>query len=133
MEMRIATWSDVESVLARLSDQHKAEYAKIGYPSETFKLKMLAFMMKGDTQALWFDGKPQAVVSIADNTTWLACSKEFFETMAPTRFARKFMRDAVKRHGDIYSAIGSEHPQAAKWMKVVGFEKVDGNIFLYRA
>lgn len=132
MEVRIAKWADVESVLARLSDQHRREYEKTGYPNPAFMRRMAAFMATGDTKMLWFDDKPQAILSICYNVTWLACTKEFFEKgLASTRAARRYMKDAVKRHGPIKSYVGSDHPQTAKWMKAIGFEQVDGNIFLY--
>jgi len=126
MEVRIAIWDDVESVLDRLSDQHRAEYAKAGFPGEGFMTAMAHFMTFADTRCLWFDGKPQAVLAISEDTevpiTWLACTKEFFENgLAATRAARRYMQGAVTRHGTVVSYVASEHPKAIKWMKTIGF------------
>lgn len=138
MDIRIAKWADVESVLDRLSDQHRAEYAKLGYPRPEFMARMAAYMAQADTKVLWFDDKPQAVLAIKLGdplpTTWLAVTKEFFENgTASTRAARRYMQDAAMRHGTILSIIGSGHPQAAKWMKVIGFKQIHENMFLFEA
>lgn len=131
MEIREPTWADIESVMERLSEQHQAEYRKGGWPDKRFMASMAEFMTNGDTKALYFDGKPQAVLSIRNTVqfgpiTWLACTKEFFDAgMAPTRAARRYMQEAVKRHRRIMSFVGSEHPCAAKWMKVIGFKLLE--------
>jgi hypothetical protein len=139
MDVREPTWADVESVLDRLSEQHQAEYRKLGWPDERFFASMAAFMAQGDTKALYFDGAPQAVLSIKNTAigpvTWLACTKEFFaKGVAPTRAARRYMQDAVKRHRQVLSIVGSDHPQAAKWMKVIGFTLVKdlGDMKIFR-
>lgn len=87
-------------------------------------------MMGGDTQALWFDNMPQAILSI-NNTlehgpvTWLAVTKEFFEAgLSSLRAARIYMQGAVKRHGEITSFVGSEHPDVVRWMTLIGFKHV---------
>jgi len=136
MEARVATWTDVESVLDRLSEQHRVEYEALGWPSEEFLARMARYMAEADTKCLWFDGKPQAVLAIKPGaplpTTWLAVTKEFYgKGMGPTRFARRYMQQAVQRHGPILSVIGSGHPQAAKWMKVLGYQQIGENIFLF--
>lgn len=140
MDVREPTWADVESVLDRLSEQHQSEYRRLGWPDERFLASMAAFMAGGDTKALYFDGAPQAVLSIKNTdigpVTWLACTKEFFaKGMAPTRAARRYMQEAVQRHRQVFSIVGSDHPQAAKWMQVIGFDLVedrgDVKVFLY--
>lgn len=141
MEIKEPTWADIDSIMERLSDQHRAEYSNVGWPGERFMAMMAQFMTEGDTKALYFDGKPQAVLGIRNTVqygpiTWLACTKQFFEAGAgPTRACRRYMKEAVKRHRRIMSFVGSDHPCAAKWMKVIGFELVeerpDVKIFQY--
>ncbi len=127
MEMRVADWSDIESVLSRLSDQHRVEYEHMGYPGSGFMTKLVRFLAKGETQALWFDGQPQAFISIApDNglvTTWLGLTGECFaKGIGPIRIGRKYMQDAVQRHGAIVSLLTSPHPKIVQWMRLLGAE-----------
>jgi hypothetical protein len=126
MEMRPAIWRDIESVVARLSDQHRTEYEKLGYPGQDFWLRLRAFVGRGETSCLWFDDLPQAFISIARDddglpVTWLCVTKATFERGAdPIRIGRRFMADAVARHGPIVSYLTSEHPQIVRWMKLFG-------------
>ncbi|MBE0561850.1 MAG: hypothetical protein IH622_13690 [Ochrobactrum anthropi] len=140
--MHVATpmYDDIESVLARLSDQHRGEFSKVGFPSQDFTNRLLQFLWSGDTKALYFNGKPQAILSIkADPSlgpiTWLLCTTEYFENGLPAlRASRKYMQNAVKRHGPIHSFVGSDHPAAAKWMRALGFTFIAdvGNTKLFR-
>lgn len=141
-DFRVATWADVESVLDRLSDQHRAEYAKLGVPDDILKMRMIHFMMGGETKALWFDGLPQAILAISPTpehgpVTWLAVTREYFEKGLPAlRAAKVYMKEAVKRHGTITSFIGSEHPDVTRWLTLIGFELVGEKpglkVFRYR-
>lgn len=136
MEARpVVAWSDVENVLDRLSDQHREEYAKAGWPSTEFMARMARFMSLARTECLWFDDAPQAVLAIKRGDplpcTWLAVTREFFQRPAATKFARRYMADAVRTFGPILSVVGSGHPDAAKWMRVLGAKQIDKNIFLF--
>lgn len=133
-----AGWRDIESILDRLSDQHREEYEALGYPSEQFLASMAEYMAKADTKILEFDGKPQAVLAIQPGdpipTTWLAVTKEFFDKgIATTRIARRYMQEAAKRHGPILSVSNARHPMMAKWMRAIGYEQINEKVFLFRA
>lgn len=128
MEWRVATWADVESVLDRLSDQHRAEFETLGFPGETFNLRLLHFLLAGEGHCLWFDDRPQAFLAIAEQsgivTTWLGVTKEAFAKGAgPIKAGRQKLRDAADRLGPITSFITSAHPKVDQWMKLFGFER----------
>lgn len=130
MEWRVAMWSDIESVLDRLSDQHRAEFAPLGFPGDIFGLRLLKFMMVGECHCLWFDDKPQAFLAIAPQgdvvTTWLGVTKEAFDKgPAPIKAGRKKLREAADRLGPITSFITSQHPKVDQWMKLFGFKRVN--------
>ncbi|MER9685912.1 hypothetical protein [Mesorhizobium sp. M0139] len=134
MDLRVAMWADIESILDRISDQHRAEYEKIGFPSEGFNLRLLHFMMAGDTHCIWFDGKPQCFMSVAPVgdvvTTWVGVTKECFDKgIGPLRLGRRHMADAVRRRGKITSYVASEHPKVAQWMKLLGARQIDATVF----
>lgn len=130
MEMRVATWDPVRSVLDRLSDQHRAEYAKIGFPSAAFDMRLIGFMLRGETHCLWFDGQPQAFIAVAPTngvvTTWLGLTKTCFDAgIGPIRIGRKHMRAMAHKYGPITSFVASGHPKVRKWMEVLGFEQIE--------
>lgn len=122
MDVRPARWEDVESILDRLCDQHREEYGN----RPNIKTELVKFCAHAEANCLWFDGKPQAMLAIANvppvgPVTWLACSKEYFEKGLPAILhARRYMRDAVRRHGPIWSNVGSTHPDAQRWMEMIG-------------
>ena len=142
MEIRPATWEDIESVIDRLSDQNRAEYEYAG-GVEGFKGAMFRFMVAGETNVLCFDGKPQAVLSIKREpeigpVTWLIVTKELFEKgIAGMRVGRQYMRDAVARYGEITSFVSSKHPDVDRWMAFFGAKLVGTQgptkIFLFEA
>jgi hypothetical protein len=126
MEWRVAMWADVESVLGRLSDQHRVEFEPLGYPDEPFKLRLLHFLTAGECHCLWFDGQPQAFLAIAEQngvvTTWLGVTKEAFDRGAgPVKAGRAKLREVADRLGPITSFITSTHPKVGQWMKLFGF------------
>lgn len=128
MEWRIATWTDVESVLARLSEQHRVEFGKLGFPGPTFDLRLINFMLHGDAHCLWFDERPQAFLAIAKQngivTTWLGVTGEAFDKGAgPIKAGRKKLREAADRLGPITSFITSDHPKVDQWMRLFGFRR----------
>lgn len=130
MDFRPATWSDVESVLARISDANRIEYERIGFPDPTFYLRLIGFMMAGETQCLWFDDKPHAFLAIAQqnglNTTWLGVTEECLRRGAgPIKAARKYLRATADRVGPITSFLTSTHPRIGKWMALLGFEMIE--------
>lgn len=125
-EVRRALWSDVQSVAERLSDQNKTEYERVGGFNEVAQMKLLHFMMRGTSDTFWHDGKPQMVIAIADSMTWFIATKEFFAGgMAAVRAARRYMQAARLRHGPIVSVVTSQHPQAQRWMEVLGAKLVE--------
>jgi hypothetical protein len=140
--MRVATppYEDIESVINRLSEQHRGEFSKVGFPSQDFTNRLLQFLWSGDTKALYFNGNPQAILSIKVDPslgpiTWLLCTTEYFENGLPAlRASRRYMQDAVIRHGVIHSFVGSGHPAASKWMRALGFKFIAdvGNTKLFR-
>jgi len=139
MKIRPGQLTDIDDILARLSDQHRAEFAKVGFPGDLFQLRMMRFLAAGDTAVLEFDGAPQALLSIGPggNGTWLMVTREFFDKgLASIRAARRHMTEKAQTYGTIVAYVGSEHPQAIRWMEAIGFTyvgAVDGlKIFLYR-
>lgn len=138
MDLRVALWADIESILDRISDQHRAEYEKIGFPSDGFYLRLLHFMMAGETHCLWFDDKPQFFVAISPQgdllTTWVGFTKECFERgIGPLRLGRQHMADATKRLGKITSFVGSEHPKVGQWMKLAGAKQIGDKVYVFGA
>lgn len=137
MEVRPARWEDVEDILSRLSDQHREEYGN----RPGVKQEIAAFGAQAEVNCLWFDGKPQAMLAIrtfsaVGPVTWLACTKEYFEKGLPAiRQARRYMQAAVKRHGPIWSMVGSKHPDAQRWLELIGarlsHEIEDRKVFLF--
>lgn len=128
MEMRVATWADVESVLDRLCDANREEYARVGFPSEVFNLRLLRFMLDADTHCLWFDDRPQAFIAISKGkpTTWLGLTAECMNRGAgPIKIGRAHMRQMVERVGPIHSLITSPHQRIVKWMHLLGAELVE--------
>lgn len=141
MEMRVATWADVESVLARISDANRAEYEKIGFPGETFNLRLVRFMMAGEAHCLWFDGQPQAFIAVAETagvtTTWLGATQACFDAgIGPIRVGRKHMRAVADRRGPVTSFVTAGHPRIVKWMRLLGFDQIGemhgAKVFRYR-
>lgn len=135
---RARGWQDIQSILDRLSEQSRAEYESAGYPGEQFMASLAEFLAQGEVTVLEFDGEPQAFIAIKVEeplpVTWFAATKEFYDkALATTRVARRFLKDAARRYGAIATVTGSTHPQAGKWLRVLGYEHVEGNIFLIRA
>lgn len=139
MNLRKASgWEDIQSILDRLSEQSRAEYESVGYPSEQFLAAMANFMAESEVTILEFDGQPQAVIAIRKEdryaVTWFAATEDFYKRgHATTRVARRFMKDAAKRYGVIVTATGSKHPRAGKWLRLLGYKHAYGNIFLIQA
>lgn len=136
MDLRVAMWADIESILDRISDQHRAEYERIGFPGEAFNLRLLHFMMAGDTHCIWFDGKPQCFMAVAPQggvvTTWVGVTKECFDKgIGPLRLGRKHMADAAAKFGPITSFVNSGHPKVSQWMKLLGAKHVGENVFSF--
>jgi hypothetical protein len=134
IDFRPATWSDVESVLARISDANRVEYERIRVPvplrSTSSGLDPRTIMMAGETQCLWFDDKPHAFISVAQqgglNTTWLGVTDECLRRGAgPIKAARKYLRATADRVGPITSFLTSMHPRIVKWMALMGFEMIE--------
>jgi len=140
--MHLATpmWADIESVWKRMSDQNRAEIAKLGRSDKEVKERMCAFMSLGDTTCLFFDGKPQAVFSISHTffgkTTWLLASKAYFEKgPRAVIFSRNYLRDMSEKHGMFRTITASEHPGVTRWMELLGYkleeQRGDVKIFLF--
>lgn len=130
MDLRPATWADVESVLARLSEANRVEYSAIGFPGQTFNLRLLKFLMAGETRCIWFDDQPQAFIAIAPQnnvlTTWVGVTDACLQRgHRPIRLARDHLRDTVARQGPITSFLTSSHPNIRKWMELLGFALVE--------
>ena len=139
MQLRPAMSRDVTSILDRLSEQHRAEYAKVGYPGAAFDNRLARFLSNGDSTVLEFDGAPQALLSIGPggNGTWLMATREYFDKgLGSIRASRGHMAAKARQYGTIVAYVGSDHPQTTKWMKAIGFAYVgdawDMKIFLYR-
>jgi len=131
-------WSDVESIMARLSDQHRDEYSRLGFPSYEFNNRMAEFLANSEIDVLEFDGQPQALLAIRSDgpipTTWLMVTTEFFEkAIATTRICKNYMKAAGEKFGPILSVSHASHPKMAKWLKTIGFEQINDKVFLFRA
>lgn len=127
MEWRIATWDNVAHVLDNLCEQHLDEYSKLGFPGEAFGLRLIHFMMGGETYCLWFDGEPQAFLSIGEdhgiNVTWLGATEAAMNRgSGPIKAGRKKLREAADKFGPITSFITSKHPDVDRWMRLFGFK-----------
>jgi len=133
-----AGWSDIDSILDRLSDQHREEYESLGYPEEPFMANMAEFMANSDVQVLEFDGLPQALLAVRPSdpiaTTWLMVTKEFFAkpSIATVRLGRRYMEGCAAKYGPILSVSHAKHPKMAKWLKTIGFEQINDKVFLFR-
>lgn len=142
-DVRVATLADAENVLSRLCDQNRAEAAQMGYSDSVLALKLAAFMLRGESYALWFDGQPQFILSIADEPnigpcTWFIASKEFFNKgMRAPKWSRQFLKELAFNHGDLITISASGHPDVERWMRILGYEHIaeEGamKIFLLRA
>jgi len=133
-----AGWSDIDSILDRLSDQHWEEYESLGYPEEPFMARMAEFMANSDVQVLEFDGFPQALLAVRPSdpiaTTWLMATKEFFAKppITTVRLCRRIMEGCAAKYGPILSVSHAKHPKMAKWLKTIGFEQINDKVFLFR-
>lgn len=120
-------WPDVESVLENLSDQHRAEFAKVGFPSETFNLRLVRFMLQGQCYTLHFDNRPQAFIAVAKEgdgpaTTWFGATPAVFERGADFfRASRAHLDFMVDVFGPLVACSASDRRGLDKWMRLLGF------------
>lgn len=127
IDVRVATWADIETVLANLSDQNTAEYEAVGLHGDDLRAKMCRFMLQGETECAWFDGAPQSVFCVVQTpvfgaVTWFLATKAYFAAGPRAVIAgRKQIRAARQRHGPITSFVTSAHPDVDRWLRVLGF------------
>ena len=140
MIWRPAYWADITAVMADLSDQHRSEYAKFGYPGAGFDVWLQAAYSCAVAHCLAFDGRPQAFFLIdtshGRNMCCFGATKKAFERHhGMTRAGRKHLRRMTYWHGPLTAITASDHPMADRWIKLLGFNFVeqvgDSRVFSY--
>ena len=134
--MRPATVGDVVEIIAHLSDQCRSEMEFAGWSEDTLALRTAAFMAKADeSQILWFDDKPQALLSFGYDdqyltVTWFLATKEYFSRKEyAVAHAREFIQDAAKRFGVVTTFNFSDDPKVKGWFKTLGYTEIQPGIF----
>lgn len=134
----------IREVIDNLSDQSLAEMKVVGVPQEEILPRFLRFMMTADRAEghAYLDetGKAICAMAVADHegivSSFMLGGKGFFETSRRRiRPFREYMAWMVKRFGPIYVFSYSPHPDANRWLKMIGgaeFDMSDANRKVYR-
>jgi hypothetical protein len=138
LEVGPARLSDLDVVLADLSEVNKAELATIKVDTETYREYLARNFFGAET--VTDEGKPVAVFGydIRENKifTWFAATPAYFRNKKSVSFGREYMRRVVARfpRHEIFSLTASPRQDAGRWFHLMGAVEVekDGPFVLYK-
>ena len=127
-----ATPGAAAPVLADLSAVSRAEIEAAGCYPDDMAPYVVARIREHGGYVILNDGEPIAVYGFVPfeygphrgSATWFLAAERFFASGArATRFARRTLAaHAARRRGALFCASSSPHPQARRWLGLLGFE-----------
>jgi hypothetical protein len=116
-------------ILKDLSEQNQAEHDQLGL-SQWDVLKLVKkFLDQGSAYTGFDKGAPACMLGViqedGESRTWFLATKAYF-SIGPRAIihARRFLRDAYKTHGKLFTGSCSPHPEAERWFDALGYRKM---------
>ncbi len=129
---------DIPYIVANVSQQHSDELVAMGLTDEACCTLAGYYLGKGPAEIGEIDGRPVAVFGYfpeGDRTIiWFLATSEYFALGSHgIRYARRYLKALHESGiGDLWDRAFVHHPDAERWLEVLGFVQVQQGWFLHR-
>lgn len=136
IHIRKATEADLAAAMDNLSQQTADEIAEMDLPADEFFAGLHQRVAAGRAHASFDDDKLLTVFGFNEYpdywSMWTVATADYFSMGARGVLAtRRFFR-ALGFTKPVISATTSPHPDIARWLGALGFEKLEDGIYLLR-
>jgi hypothetical protein len=126
------TISDLLHVWTHLAWQNRAEHERLGLSQIEVFAQAKDWLSKHGATTAWLDADPAFIFGVIPGdvpVTWFLATEDFFATGASgVRQGRRFVKEAFRKHGRLTTVSSSPHPDAARWFRLLGFEKLETSL-----